>query len=323
MTELAVRSVGAVLRAGKVSSGPQAAAQVDMSMELLGVEALDSGRRRAVVVVDPQDPQALKGYLYLSGVYSESIEGAERETGRPRSGKVTRRVAERRTLQGLADKLSERTGLRAEVRDGVALDDPSLLQVPFLLLTVNSPVRYSEAEARNLGRYLTSGGFVYAESVTPFHWGQWYEEETDWPSFRELFREALSLVGKQEGRDWRFVRLAEDHPLFRCYYRIESLPRGFFDWPYVGASVARTSPEYLEGIEVGGEMVGIYSLKDYADFWAGEAERTREEDEMANLANGRFSIGGEELKVYDLGINIAVYALTREGSLAQKLVSVE
>jgi hypothetical protein len=61
----------------------------------------------------------------------------------------------------------------------------------------------------------------------------------------------------------------------------------------------------------------------YTDFWAGEAERTREQDEAGNVANGRFSIGGEELRPYDLGINILVYALTREGSLAQQLVAGE
>ncbi|MFA6110330.1 MAG: hypothetical protein WDA75_16310 [Candidatus Latescibacterota bacterium] len=33
--------------------------------------------------------------------------------------------------------------------------------------------------------------------------------------------------------------------------------------------------------------------------------------------------GGEELKPGDLGINILVYALTREGSLAWRLVSTE
>ncbi|MFA6110328.1 MAG: hypothetical protein WDA75_16300 [Candidatus Latescibacterota bacterium] len=35
------------------------------------------------------------------------------------------------------------------------------------------------------------------------------------------------------------------------------------------------------------------------------------------------AIGGEELKPYDLGVNVLVYALTQEGSLARRLVAEE
>ena len=69
-----------------------------------------------------------------------------------------------------------------------------------------------------------------------------------------------------------------------------------------------------------GRTVGLYSRKNYADFWAGRAEQTREADRAASFI-GAFDMGGEELPVYDLGVNILVYALTREGSLAQKLVA--
>jgi len=72
---------------------------------------------------------------------------------------------------------------------------------------------------------------------------------------------------------------------------------------------------------VGERMVGLYSMKNYADFWAGVAERGRELDEATSTL-GMF-IGGEEVRAYELGINILVYVLTQEGSLAQKLVSVE
>ena len=66
--------------------------------------------------------------------------------------------------------------------------------------------------------------------------------------------------------------------------------------------------------------MGLYSQKDYPDFWAGEAEYIRT---TTNIANERLSIGGEELPVYDLVVNVLVYALTREGSLAQRLVAAE
>ena len=78
----------------------------------------------------------------------------------------------------------------------------------------------------------------------------------------------------------------------------------------------------MEGIEVNGRIVGVYSQKCYAEMWAGEAERSRERDRAANKA-GRFDTGADELPVYDLGVNIVVYALTREGSLAQQLVEAD
>ena len=80
---------------------------------------------------------------------------------------------------------------------------------------------------------------------------------------------------------------------------------------------------FLEGIEVDGRIVGVYSQKNYADLLAGEAERIREADRAHNLVNGRFVTGSDELPVYNLGVNLVVYALTREGSLARQLVDAD
>ncbi|MEW6755102.1 MAG: DUF4159 domain-containing protein [Candidatus Latescibacterota bacterium] len=314
---------------GTLAGGRAAGSDVDLTLELLGIDALDTGRHRAVVVVDPRDRRRLKGFLYLSGVYSDRLERAEQESPEPRrrstlrpDGLRLRQVAERETLQGLADRLTRHTGVRAEVRDALNLDDPRLLEAPFLLLTVNGTFQFTPAEAANLGRYLAAGGFLYAETASvPRSLGNDYT--FDEPALRALVAAALRAAGLQEGGDWRFRRLEADHPLFHCYYDVVSLPYGFWDWTYGGWRVERLSPPYLEGIEVQGRLAGVYSQKDYADFWAGEAERIREHDQASNLVNGRFMTGCEELPAYDLGVNILVYALTREGSLAHRMVAAE
>jgi len=321
--------IGPAFQSGAVQGARAGAEEIDLGLELLGVEALNTGQHRAVVVVDPKDRQEIKGFLYLSGVCSPSLERAERDSPIPRrisnlrpKGLGERQMAERETLQGLADRMSAHTQVHVQVRDQLSLDDPQLMEVPFLLLTVNNTFSFTEAEAANLGRYLVSGGFLYAEVASrPRRLGN--DHTVDWPALRQLIRSGLALAGYREGKDWQFVRLEPEHSLFHCFYDIDSLPRGFWDWPYVGYNPQYLSPEHIEGILVGEQLVGLYSLKDYADFRGGEAERIRAGDRAANLANGRFSIGGEELRPYDLGINVLVYALTREGSLAQRLVAVE
>ena len=73
---------------------------------------------------------------------------------------------------------------------------------------------------------------------------------------------------------------------------------------------------------VGEQLVGVYSMRGYADFWAGIA---RQELDWAlnNVANSSFLTTAEEPLVYNLGVNLVVYALTREGSLARQLVDAD
>ena len=318
------RHIGPQLRAGALEGTRQGADEIDLSLELMDVQAMDTGRHRAMVVVDPKDRRQIKGFLYLSSVHSEALERAEASAASERSGGWSRSISEQRILQGLADKMSERTGVSTQVLDGLALDDPLLMQVPFLLLTVRSEVAFTQAEAKNLGRYLTSGGFLYADIVSqPVSLAGGYQH--DLPALRDFIRQAFQQMDYAEHKDWSFVRLPPEHPLYHCFYDVDSLPRGFWDisfW-YMDLSARwELSPNYLEGIEVDGQIVGIYSQKNYADLLAGEAERIREGDRAGNF-NGRFVTGADELPVYDLGVNIVVYALTREGSLARQLVDTD
>ena len=316
------RQIGPSLQAGALEGTRQGADEIDLALELMDVQALDTGRHRAMVVVDPQDRRKLKGFLYLSSIHSEALERAEASAGSERSGGWSRSIAEQRILQGLADKVSERTGVHTQVLDGLALDDPRLMQVPFLLLTVQSQVAFTQTEAKNLGRYLTSGGFLYAEIVSaPIALAGGYQH--DLPALRAFTRQAFQQVDYAEHKDWSFVRLPPEHPLYHCFYDIDSLPRGFWDiWFWYLDSRFESSPNYLEGIEVNGRIVGVYSQKNYATLLAGEVERLREADRATNN-EGRFVTGADELPVYDLGVNIVVYALTREGSLAQQFVDVD
>ena len=269
----------------------------------MDVQALDTGRHRAMVVVDPKDRRQLKGFFYMSNVYSPSIDRAESEISRRLY--QTRQQVEKRMLRGLADKMVASTQVHVEVRDAVALDDPQLLQVPFVLLTAGNSFEFTEVEAANLGAYLTSGGFLFAEIVRELR-PDYSDIELDLPAVRSLIRASLQSVGYQEWKDWQFSRLERTHPIYHCFYDVDSLPRGMRDMHYRGS--VRLTPDYLEGIVVGEQLVGVYSMRGYADFWAGIAEQ---EQAGLDVFNSPFLASAEEPLVYNLGVNLVVYALTR------------
>ena len=321
------RHIGPHLRVGALEGTRQGADEIDLALELMDVQALDTGRHRAMVVVDPQDRRQLKGFLYMSNVYSPSIERAERENiaSEARLFLQTRQMAEKRMLHGLADKMVASTQVHVEVRDAVRLDDPQLLQVPFVLLTANAPFEFTEAEAANLGAYLTSGGFLFAEIVRVLR-SNYSDTELDIPAVRSLIRASLQAVGSQEWKDWQFVRLEPTHSIYHCFYDVNSLPRGMRDMHFIVGeqNYPPRTPDYLEGIVVGEHLVGVYSMRGYADFWAGTAERMRDEGLRNNISNNPFLISSvDEMSVYNLGVNLVVYALTREGSLARQLVDAD
>ena len=306
--------------------------RVDLRAELVDVQALDSGRHRALIVVDPSDRRGIKGFLYLASISSELIAAAERQAWPLRRFSppgVDRRLAEAEMLHGLADKMSSETQVKTTVLDAIRLDDSQLMRVPFLLFTASSNFEFTRSEARNLGFYLTSGGFVYFDVVTPTLPTD-RQGRQDLRSMRRLVEVAFREAGYSPLADWRFERLDQQHPVYHSYYDLDSVPKGLRDiwFPYWPESERpEQTPEYLEGIYLGEEMVGLYSMKNYGDLWAGMAQRLREDDAKAGLV-GMMSVKGRvsvapEIAAYRLGVNILVYALTREGSLAQRLVAVK
>ncbi len=321
------RQIGPQMRAGALEGTRQGADEIDLGLELLDVEALDTGRHRAVVVVDPNDRRQLKGFLYMSGINSPSIERAE-ESVRAENIQVRwyhqmpRRLVERRMLQGLADKMTDQTQVHVEVRDAVRLDDPQLLQVPFVLLTVNTPFDFTNSEAANLGAYLTGGGFVFVD-IMSLLWADYSDDQLDIPAVRSLIRASFQAVGYQEWKDWQFKRLEISHPLYHCFYDVNSLPRGMRDLHFLAGDYPPRTPDYLEGIVVGEQLVGVYSMRNYADFWAGIGRELVDWSLVNNVANHSVLVSAEEPLVYNLGVNIVVYALTREGSLARQLVDAD
>ena len=79
-------------------------------------------------------------------------------------------------------------------------------------------------QATNLGRYLLSGGFLYAEVVA---YNPRTSADMDIPALRNFIRIAFRQMGYGEGKDWKFVRLEQNHPRYHCFYDLGELPHGF------------------------------------------------------------------------------------------------
>ena len=51
---------------------------VDLSLEMMDIDAPDTGKHQAMVVQDPTDKRNIGGFVHLALIYSETIEAMER-----------------------------------------------------------------------------------------------------------------------------------------------------------------------------------------------------------------------------------------------------
>ena len=325
----------------------QAEDHMDLGLELLDVDAFDTGRYRALVVQDPKDKRKLQGFVRFSAVEirSASENTADLFWGLPVAAARAidqgaayfpdwRHSANVRALHSLAMELEAETGLSAELDENATLDAPEVLSSPFIMLTSMVEFEPTESEVAKLGRYLTSGGFAYVEQVGSDVHGQVTGTYPEVISLRSLVRRALATQGLREGSDWSFEPLSMDHPLFRSYFDINTLPVNYWQATYAdregvsekrGASRQPTDeyiPHHIEGIHLDGRLVLVYSQQNYRDFWSKRPERALTESSRYRLTDFvRMPLHRpSSTPAIRLGINVVVYALTQEGSLARRLV---
>ncbi|MDP6379699.1 MAG: DUF4159 domain-containing protein [Phycisphaerae bacterium] len=110
-------------------------------------------------------------------------------------------------IPGILRELAARTGIDARVEfKAVGLDDAGLFRNPLLMMTGNRMFRLSPEEIKNLGRYLTSGGFLYVDDCGGADW-----------SLRRMMKNVLP--------DAKLVEIGTDHPLFSQLYNLKDVPK--------------------------------------------------------------------------------------------------
>jgi len=194
--------------------------KIDMGLEMLDVNNMDTGRYRAIIVQDATDKQAIKGFVKLASVVS----------GRALAGNAELNVL---TLDRLRDVINEYTGLKAEFLGRVTFDDPRLMEIP-IILPYGEP---NEIEMANLAQYLISGGFSF--------------------TFDEIYGEALEKYGGLvRGKDFWSERLPEDHPVYTAFFNVSGgMP---FGYPSSTGGKSSVRPwNYLRGHYIKDRLVSV------------------------------------------------------------------
>ena len=207
------------LTAAAVTSTRTSEHKIDMGLEMLDVNNMDTGRYRAIIVQDATDKQAIKGFVKIASVVS----------GRALAGNAGLNV---QRLDRLRDVINEYTGLKAEFLGRVTFDDPRLMEVP-IIYPYGGP---NEAEMANMAQYLMSGGFT----------------------FGGIYGEALEKYGGLiRGRDFWSERLPEDHPVYTTFFDLDGgMPFGYP--PSMGQGKLGVRPwNYLMGHYIKGRLASI------------------------------------------------------------------
>jgi len=271
--------------------------KVDMDLEMLDIDALDTGEYYAMVIEDPTDKKKIRGFFHLAIAYplNAAREGTQYDEF-PMA------------LRNLVEKLNRWTDIRADIAESFPMSDDRLFRTPFVFFDVSishraGGFRLTDYEAYNLGRYMLSGGFYLADDGWP---GIGAVEDI---TCRQTIIDALAAVGKVKGVDWNFERLPNDYLIYHCYYDFNGGP------PACGDSVVHTNAKifapypWLEAVIIDNRVVAIMSNKSFQDAWGynpGVVPRL-----------GQIGIN----RCFQMGINIIIFALTQEGSITKQVMA--
>lgn len=178
------------------------------------------------------------------------------------------------------NSLVEYTSIRIdEVERVVALDSDELFAFPFVYLSGNELVRFTERERENLGRYVHSGGFVFVDDCN---------HDVDGVFARTFEAE----IGKLFKGEERLRKINKDHALYRAFFEFpDGPPTTSHELNGWGDDMIH---DYLKAVEVRGRIGVLYSNKDYGCEWNYDHTNKR----FSTVDNTKFAV------------NIVVHALT-------------
>ena len=256
--------------------------QISMKEEMISIDDLDTGQFKAMIVQDPSNKQEITGFVYIATAWGAQLKPPDNL---------------KRAVINLVEAVNRYTKINAKVDGHLFLDHRRLFDTPFVYVVADEAFELTEIEARSFGDYLRNGGFAVIDNGLPqTEYGQ---AEA---SLRQMLRDSL-------GADAKFLPIDNTHPMYHSFFDFDDGPPQGSEIGYVDNSstqmFGQTSKNrkltkavlYLEGIWLEGRLVAIYSDKGYAHKWK-------------DLSNN--------IPQLKMGVNMVVFALTQEGSIAQQ-----
>jgi len=266
--------------AARVAGTKEPEKRIAMREQLLDLEALDTGKYKGLIIQDPTDRRKVKGFVYLGTAWATDLEPAFASAAK--------------AIPNLVDAVNAQTGITAKVDAHLFVDSQELFRTPFLYVTAEEAFELTDREKENLGEYMRRGGFVFADNANAT-----VEFSQAEASLRQIFRAALGAQGQ-------FRPIPNSHPLYHTFYDFDGPPVGSeLDVPTIAEQwgvnyrILGQQSYRLEGVFLGDRLVALYSDKGYVHKWA---------ENYGNEPQLRF------------GINVVVFALTQEGSIAQQQI---
>jgi hypothetical protein len=159
----------------------------------------------------------------------------------------------------------------------VPLASVEMLEYPLLYVTGHLPLRFTDAERRNVQKYLDRGGMMFVDDHNHDINGVFHKTATE-----ELTRTA-----------GRLVDVPNTHELYTCFFRFpDGPPNTTHELNGWGDNLVH---DHLQAVMRGNRIEVLYSSKDYSSEWGYHPDSKR----LNQVDNTKF------------GVNIIVYALTR------------
>jgi len=198
----------------------------------------------------------------------------------------------------LAWQLRERIGFSIATKiQEVPLESGNILRSPWLFMSGHRNFRFTDAQVANLRRYLLGGGTLWADDST-------HEDDYTWD--RAFRREIARVLSPPEGYRLRRITRGDDHPLFRSCFDLSEGYAGYFPPPG-----DKYRQNYIEGIEINGRLVVIYTRNDYGDGLEIQPDTFPLKVSLSGLSPAEMQESS-----FLMSCNIIVYILTRGRGLA-------
>ncbi len=183
----------------------------------------------------------------------------------------------------LIDAIRDETSVNLEKKWNVAdiADLNSMVQYPFLFMHAEIAPVLDDTTRQNLREYLLRGGFLFAEDCVNGYGRHGSNRLNDY-FFQAMKIELTALIPGA-----RFAKLADDHPVFSCFHRLNGLP-------------------YMQGVQ--GDDHGLWALS-YQGRILSFLSPT---DLHCGWTNGDRWFGPEKrIAAMQMGTNIYMFAMTQ------------